>query len=67
MKLRLDRVLKADLGDLSKAEALASTGELPEYETLDKDQWTAPYLPYRPGWWKVFMPPGPSSNGAGQH
>ena len=66
MKLRLDRVLKAELGDMPKAEALKSTGELPDYDTLDKDNWTAPYLPYRPGWWKMFMPPEPS-NGKAQH
>ena len=70
MKLRLDRVLKVDLGSLSKADALASTGELPEYGKLDKEGWTAPYLPYRPGWWKVFMPEaqkGGQSNGKAQH
>ena len=65
MKLRLDRVLKVELGQIPKAEALSSTGNLPDYETLDKDSWTAPYLPYRPGWWKVFMPD--ASNGASQH
>ena len=56
MKLRLDRVLKAELSGLSKEEALRSTGDLPDYGPLDKDKWTAPYQPYRPGWWKMFMP-----------
>jgi len=23
---------------------------------LDRGEWTAPYPPYRPGWWKAFEP-----------
>ena len=66
MKLRLDRVLKVDLSDLPRNEALQSTGGLPDYENLDQGRWTAPYLPYRPGWWKVFMPEA-ADNGSSQH
>ena len=56
MKLRLDRVLKLDLGDMTRAEAAKSVGKLPEYGPLDKDKWTAPYAPYRSGWWEMFIP-----------
>jgi hypothetical protein len=52
MKLRLDRVLKLDLGNMSIDEATKSTAEIPEYG--DKP-WKAPYTPYSKGWWKVFM------------
>ncbi len=58
MKLRLDRVLRVDLGDKTLAEVLESGGPVPEqaYEPLDrKGKWTAPYPPYRPGWWEAFM------------
>ncbi|KAK9829728.1 hypothetical protein WJX72_007542 [[Myrmecia] bisecta] len=53
MKLRLDRVLKLELGELSLEEVTKSTGPLPEFKKPDK--WTAPYPPYKPGWWEVFM------------
>ena len=56
MKLRLDRVLKLDLGEMTMDEAIKSTGSLPEYGALDKGKWTAPYPPYRAGWWEMFMP-----------
>lgn len=52
MKLRLDRVLKLDLGNMSIDEATKSTAKVPEF----KDQeWIAPYSPYSKGWWEVFM------------
>jgi hypothetical protein len=52
MKLRLDRVLKLDLGNMSIDEATKSTAPVPEF----KDQaWIAPYSPYSKGWWEVFM------------
>ena len=56
MKLRLDRVLKLELGEMTKDEATKSTGTIPEYGPLDKEKWTAPYPPYRPGWWEIFVP-----------
>ena len=56
MKLRLDRVLKAELSGLSKEDALKSSGSLPDYGPLDQGKWTAPYQPYRPGWWNMFLP-----------
>ena len=56
MKLRLDRVLRLDLGSCSLEEVTQSNGPVPEYQPLDRDvQWTAPYPPYRPGWWEIFM------------
>ena len=56
MKLRLDRVLRLDLGSLTPGEALKSTAPPPEFPPLDTKKWTAPYPPYAPGWWKVFSP-----------
>jgi hypothetical protein len=53
MKLRLDRVLKLDLGNMSIDEATKSTAPLPEFKP--PEQWTAPYSPYAYGWWEVFM------------
>lgn len=53
MKLRLDRVLKIDLGKMSIDEATKSTAPVPEFKPPEK--WTAPYAPYAPGWWEVFM------------
>ena len=53
MKLRLDRVLKLDLGALSLEEAATSTQPVPEFKAPEK--WTAPYTPYASGWWEVFM------------
>lgn len=29
--------------------------KVPEFPPLDRDKWTAPYSPYKPGWWNVFM------------
>ncbi|KXZ49840.1 hypothetical protein GPECTOR_19g291 [Gonium pectorale] len=55
MKLRIDRVLKIDLKDLSDAEVLAAGGEVPDFPAPAK--WTAPYARYTPGWWKAFYPP----------
>jgi hypothetical protein len=54
MKLRLDRVLRIDLGQKPDSEVLAVGGKVPEFKTSPK--WTAPYSPYTPGWWEVFMP-----------
>lgn len=54
MKLRLDRVLRINLGAVSQEEALAVGGEIPEFKQPEK--WTAPYPPYSKGWWKVFLP-----------
>ncbi len=54
MKLRLDRVLRFDLGDMPAQEALAVGGTLPEFKPSGK--WTAPYARYTPGWWNVFLP-----------
>lgn len=56
MKLRLDRVLRFDLGALPAEQALAAGAPLPEFPKPAK--WTAPYPMYTPGWWKVFYPPG---------
>jgi hypothetical protein len=54
MKLRLDRVLRIDLGAVPEAEALAVGGKVPEFKVSPK--WTAPYPKYSPGWWEVFEP-----------
>ncbi|KAK9833523.1 hypothetical protein WJX81_001231 [Elliptochloris bilobata] len=56
MKLRLDRVLKLDLGRVTPEAVLAHGAPVPEFPPLDRDTWTAPYPPYRPGWWKAFEP-----------
>ena len=55
MKLRLDRVLRIDLGAVEATEALAVGGEVPE-SFKKPEKWTAPYTPYSDGWWNVFMP-----------
>ncbi|KAI8100776.1 hypothetical protein M9434_005167 [Picochlorum sp. BPE23] len=52
MKLRLDRVLKLDLGNMSIDAATKSTAKVPEFEP---QEWNAPYTPYSKGWWEVFM------------
>lgn len=52
MKLRLDRVLKLDLGNMSIDAATKSTAKVPEFES---QEWNAPYTPYSKGWWEVFM------------
>ncbi|GIL68787.1 hypothetical protein Vafri_22025 [Volvox africanus] len=54
MKLRLDRVLRIDLKDMSDTEVLAVGGEVPEFKPVGN--WTAPYARYTPGWWNVFLP-----------
>ncbi len=56
MKLRLDRVLKLDLGAVTPEEVLAAGAPVPDFPPLDRGTWTAPYPPYRPGWWKAFEP-----------
>ena len=52
MKLRLDRVLKMDLGKMSLDEVTKSNGPIPELKPQEK--WIAPYQPYAHGWWNVF-------------
>ncbi|KAL6762336.1 hypothetical protein V8C86DRAFT_1784739, partial [Haematococcus lacustris] len=54
MKLRLDRVVRIDLGSAEQAEVLAVGGTVPEMKGPEK--WTAPYPRYAPGWWNVFVP-----------
>jgi len=56
MKLRLDRVMKLELGDMTPETALAEGAPVPEFPPLDRTKWTAPYSPYKPGWWKAFEP-----------
>lgn len=56
MKLRLDRVLKLELGELTPEQALDSGAPPPEFPPLDRTKWTAPYSPYKPGWWNAFDP-----------
>lgn len=57
MKLRLDRVLKFDLGAIPESEALAAGGAIPDYTKVGK-KWdaTIPYSRYASGWWNVFLP-----------
>ena len=55
MKLRLDRVLKLELGELPPEDVLVSGGPVPDFPPLDMSKWTAPYSPYKPGWWNMFM------------
>ena len=52
MKLRLDRVLKLNLGSISVEEATKSLGPVPEFPPYEN--WIAPYAPYAHGWWNVF-------------
>ncbi|GAB4818846.1 hypothetical protein N2152v2_005892 [Parachlorella kessleri] len=52
MKLRLDRVLKLDLGKMSLDEVTKSNGPVTELKPQEK--WIAPYQPYAHGWWNVF-------------
>lgn len=57
MKLRLDRVLKLELGEMTPEEALKSLKPVPDFKPLNQDvHWTAPYPPYKPGWWELFEP-----------
>ncbi len=53
MKLRLDRVLKLDLPAMSLEDATKNTAAVPNFGPVKN--WTAPYPPYAPGWWKAFM------------
>eukprot|EP00887_Chlorella_sp_A99_P002509 scaffold6.g2509.t1 len=53
MKVRLDRVLWVDLGELTVDEAAKSTAEVPKFPPPEK--WIAPYAPYAWGWWEVFQ------------
>lgn len=53
MKLRLDRVLKLEIGNMKIDDATKSTAPVPEFKPPEK--WTAPYSPYAYGWWEVFM------------
>lgn len=55
MKLRLDRVLKLDLGNMSIDKATKSTAEVPDFNIKESKEWVAPYTPYSKGWWEVFM------------
>ncbi len=54
MKVRLDRVLRIDLGPIPASEALAVGGKVPDFGPFPK--WEAPFAPYAPGWWEVFVP-----------
>eukprot|EP00798_Chlamydomonas_sp_ICE-L_P003382 gene3382-13420_t len=54
MKLRLDRVLKIDLGDMERSEVLTAGGTVADPPAPEK--WTAPYSPYSKGWWDAFLP-----------
>lgn len=56
MKLRLDRVLKFDLTQLSEAEVLAGGEKLDASKLTMGSKWTAPYGAYTAGWWEVFYP-----------
>lgn len=55
MKLRLDRVLKLEIGSMAIDDATKSTAPVPEFKPIDSEKWTAPYAPYAAGWWEVFM------------
>lgn len=54
MKLRLDRVLRIDLGAVEAGDALAVGGEVVSFKKPEK--WTAPYPAYSEGWWNMFLP-----------
>ncbi|KAL0051124.1 hypothetical protein WJX82_002406 [Trebouxia sp. C0006] len=58
MKLRLDRVLKLELGEVTPEEALKSLAPVPDFKPLNQTvkNYTAPYPPYKPGWWQQFEP-----------
>lgn len=57
MKLRLDRVLFLEVTG-SQEDITACGAPVPAFGRLDGEpsKWTAPYSPYAPGWWNVFMP-----------
>ena len=48
--------MKLDLGEMTPETALDSGAPVPEFPPLDRTKWTAPYSPYKPGWWKAFEP-----------
>jgi hypothetical protein len=54
MKLRLDRVLKLELGEIDEKEMLACGAPVPDFGR--PQIWTAPYPKYAAGWWNPFMP-----------
>merc|ERR1712060_17223 len=54
MKLRLDRVIKINLGNISKKEALNSNGKLPDFKSSPEE--SAPYDRYSYGWWEPYLP-----------
>ena len=57
MKLRLDRVLRLDVPEMTPEEALKSLAPVPDFKPLNQEKhWTAPYPPYKPGWWQEFQP-----------
>ena len=53
MKLRLDRVIKIELGAMSLEDATKNTSAVPKFGP--PKNWTAPYPPYAYGWWEPFM------------
>ncbi|KAA6426457.1 MAG: hypothetical protein FRX49_03568 [Trebouxia sp. A1-2] len=57
-QLRLDRVLKLELGEATPEEALKSLAPVPDFKPLNQTvkNYTAPYPPYKPGWWQQFEP-----------
>lgn len=56
MKLRLDRVLKFDLSELSQEEVLSAGAKVEAGSMKMPSNWTAPYGAYTSGWWEVFYP-----------
>lgn len=57
MKLRLDRVLKVELGEMTVEEATKCGAPVPDFPELTTTaDWRAPYSAYSKGWWEVFMP-----------
>ena len=56
MKLRLDRVMMVEVTG-TKEEVTKCGAPVPDFVRLDQQKgWVAPYPPYAPGWWNVFMP-----------
>lgn len=56
MKVRLDRVLFVEV-EGTMEEVTKCGAPVPDFERLDEQgTWRAPYSPYAPGWWNVFMP-----------
>eukprot|EP01026_Neomeris_dumetosa_P005322 TRINITY_DN1151_c0_g1_i2.p2 TRINITY_DN1151_c0_g1~~TRINITY_DN1151_c0_g1_i2.p2 ORF type:complete len:202 (+),score=25.47 TRINITY_DN1151_c0_g1_i2:41-607(+) len=54
MQTRLDRVLPLEITDIEYEELVKCGGTIPEFDPPAK--WLAPYSPYTPKWWEVFMP-----------